>query len=103
VRSFFRRLKERWGAHAVELFASGAIDMCGRLYSPHWCRGTVGVNAFAYFWGGEPVWVNCPYMLIGQVWRTLKHDGATVIVLVTLWESATQVVGTCCDRWGAFF
>ncbi len=55
----------------------------------HWCRGTAGVNAFAYFWGGELVWVNCPYMLLGRVWRKLKHDGATATVLVPLWESAT--------------
>ncbi len=90
VRSFFRGLEERWGAHAVDLFASDANYQCGSFYSLHWCRGTAGVNAFAYFWGGEPLWVNsCPCMLMGRVWRKLKHDGATVIVLVPLWEFAT--------------
>jgi hypothetical protein len=51
--SFFRWLEERWGTHAVDLFASDANNPCGRFYSLHWCRGTAGVNAFAYSWGGE--------------------------------------------------
>jgi hypothetical protein len=89
ARSFFRWLEDRWGIHAVDLFASDANNQCGRFYSLHWCRGTAGVNAFAYFWGGELVWVNCPYRLLGRVWRKLKHDGATATVLVPLWESAT--------------
>ncbi len=35
------------------------------------------------------VWVNCPCMLFGRVWRELKHDGAVGTVLFSLWESAT--------------
>ena len=77
------------GTHAVDLFASDANNQCGRFYSLHWCRGTAGANASAYFWGGDLVWVNCPYKLLSRVWRKLKHDGATATVLVPLWESAT--------------
>ena len=54
-RSFFWRLEERWGTHAVDLFASDANNQCGRFFSLYWCRGTAGVNAFAYFWGKEPM------------------------------------------------
>ncbi len=47
-RAFFRKLEERFGPHTVDLFASGANNQCGKFYSLHWCRGTAGVNAFAF-------------------------------------------------------
>ena len=86
---FFRKLEERFGPHSVDLFASGANNQCERFYSLHWCRGTAGVNAFAFNWGGESAWINCHFRLIGRVWRKLESDAATATVLVPLWESAT--------------
>ena len=62
--------------------------MC-EVYSLHWCRGTSGVNAFAFNWGGESAWANCPYILLGRVWRKMESDAATASLLVPLWESAT--------------
>ena len=47
-RPFFRRLEERFGKHSVDLFASNANNQCERFYSLHWCRGSAGVNGFAY-------------------------------------------------------
>jgi hypothetical protein len=88
-RAFFRKLEERFGPHSVDLFASGANNQCGKFYSLHWCRGTAGVNAFAFNWGGESAWGNCPYRLIGRVWRKLQSDAAVATLLVPLWESAT--------------
>jgi hypothetical protein len=52
-RPFFRLLEERWGRHSVDLFALSANNRRGWFYSLHWCRGSAGVNAFAYEWGGE--------------------------------------------------
>ena len=88
-RTLFQQLEQRWGRHLVDLFASNANNQCERFYSLHWCRGTAGVNAFAFHWGTGPVWVNGPYRLLGRVWRKLRHDGATATVLVPLWQSAT--------------
>jgi hypothetical protein len=34
-RSFFRKREERFGPHAVDLFASGANNQCGNFYSLH--------------------------------------------------------------------
>ncbi len=45
---FFCKLEERFGPHTVEFFASGATNKCGFFFSLHWCRGTAGVNAFAF-------------------------------------------------------
>jgi len=87
-RAFFRKLEERLGPHTVDLFASSANNQCGKFYSLHWCRGTAGVGAFAFNWGGESAWGNCPYKLIGTVWRKLQSDATVATPLVPLWESA---------------
>ncbi len=47
------------------------------------------MDAFAYDWSGESAWVNCPYRLLGRVWRKLRKDGTKASLLVPLWESAT--------------
>jgi hypothetical protein len=87
--AFFRKLEERFGTHTVDLFASDINTHCGRLYSLHWCRGTSGVNTFAFNWGGESAWASCPYTLLGRVWRKLRNNEASVTLLVPLWESTT--------------
>jgi len=51
--TFFRKLEERFGTHPVDLFASGINTLCEKFYSLQWCRGTSGVNAFAFDRGGE--------------------------------------------------
>ncbi len=66
-RKFFLQLEERRGSHSVDMFASNANNLCERFYSLHWCRGTGGVNAFAYNWGGETAWIHSPYRMVGRV------------------------------------
>jgi hypothetical protein len=88
-RELYQQLEERWGPHLVDLFASGGNNQCERFYSLHWCRGSAGVNAFASHWGCGPVWINCPYRLLGRVWRKLRGDGTVATVLVPLWRSST--------------
>jgi hypothetical protein len=88
-RAHFELLERRFGAHSIDLFASSANNLCSRFYSLHWCRGSGGVNAFAYNWSGETAWIHCPYRMVGRVWRKLEHDGAIATMLIPLWESAT--------------
>ena len=45
---FFEWLNSKWGPHTIDLFASSDNNQCGRFYSLHWCRGTLGVNAFSF-------------------------------------------------------
>ena len=65
-RRFFNLLEEQWGPHTVDLFASGANNLCARFYALHRCRGAAGINAFGQLWTGENCWINCPYSLIGK-------------------------------------
>ncbi len=88
-RALFQQLEQRWGRHLADLFASSANNQCERFYSLHRCRGSAGVNAFAFYLGIGPVWVNCPYRLLGRVWRKLRNDGTTTTMLDPLWQSST--------------
>ncbi len=88
-RKLFQQLEQHWGRHLVDIFAFNANNQCERFYSLHWCRGTAGINAFAFNLGIGLVWFNGPYRLLGRVWRKLRHDEATATVLVPLWQSAT--------------
>ncbi len=75
--------------HLADLFASNVNNQCERFYSLHWCRGSAGVNAFAFHCGNGPVWVICPYRILDRVWRKLRNDGTTTTVLVPLLQSST--------------
>jgi hypothetical protein len=88
-RATFSRLKERWGWHTVDLFASGENNQCDRFYSLHWCRGSAGCDAFAFSWGGEVAWVSCPYQMIGRVWRKLSQELVEATIIVPFWVSST--------------
>jgi hypothetical protein len=88
-RKYFRQLEDRFGPHSIDLFSSNENNLCDRFYSLHWCRGSGGVQAFAYDWSGEVAWIHCPYRMVGRVWRKLQHDGVTATMLIPAWESAT--------------
>ena len=87
--SFFTWLDSYRGPHSVDSFASRDNTQCGSFYSLHWCRGTLGVNAFGYSWSGENGWINAPYRVIGRVSRALREQNSMASILVPLWESST--------------
>ena len=72
----------------MDLFASNANNQCARFFSLHWCRDSAGINAFGQLWSGENSWINCPFSLVGRVWRTLREQKGTASMLIPLWESA---------------
>ena len=89
-RKNFRQMEDRFAPHPIDMFSSNENKLCDRLYSMHWCRGSGGVQAFAYDWSGEIAWIHCPYMmLVGRVWRKLQYDGIIATILIPSWESAT--------------
>jgi len=47
-RALFRQLEQRWERHFTDLFAFNANNQCVFVYSLHLCRGSAGVNAFAF-------------------------------------------------------
>ena len=47
-RKYFRQLEDRLGPYSIDMCSSNENNLCDRLYSSHWCRGSSGVHAFAY-------------------------------------------------------
>ncbi len=96
-RRFFDLLEERWGPHTVDFFASGANNLCAKLYALHWCRGPAGINVFGQLWTGENCWINCPYSMIGKAWRSLREQRGLATMLIPLWDSAPWWQLVCPD------
>ena len=40
------------------------------------------------------MWINCPFRLLGLMWRKLQNDGAIATVFVPWWQTSTW--------WGLF-
>ncbi len=85
----FQRMERRFGTHSIDQIALGAKNLFDRFYSLHMCKGSEGVNAFAYDWSGVTAWIYCPYKIVGRVWEKSQHDGAIATMLIPLRESAT--------------
>jgi len=83
-RRFFGLLDGRWVPHTVDLFSSGANNHCARFYAMHWCRGDAGINAFRHLCTRENCSINCPYNLIGKVWRTLREQKGLATMLIPM-------------------
>ena len=96
-RRIFGLLDGRWGPQTVDLFSSGANNHCAKFFALHWCRGAAGINAFGQLWTGENCWINCPYSLVGKVWRTLREQKGLATMLIPLWVSAPWWQLVCPD------
>jgi len=48
-RALFRQLERRRRHASADLFTSNASNQSECFYSLHWCRGSAGVNAFAFY------------------------------------------------------
>ncbi len=46
---------------------------------------------------GKNFWINCPYSLIGKVWRTLREQKGVATMLIPLWKSAPRWQLVCPD------
>ena len=83
-KEFFLLLDGRRGPHILDLFLSSANNQCDKFYALHWCMRTTDINAFGQFWTGENCWINCPYNMIGKVWRTLREHKGLATILIPL-------------------
>jgi len=93
-REFFQQLEQRWARHIADLFAYNANNQCARFYSLHWRRISAGENALAFFKGIGPLWIICPFRMLGRVWRKRQNDGDIATMVVPVWQSSTW--------WGLF-
>jgi len=80
--------QRRWGNCSLDAFANGQNSKNVRFYSKFWCPNTLGVDAFAFSWVGEHVWLVPPLHLIGKVIAKVKQDKCTGILVFPKWVSA---------------
>ena len=85
----FDLCQARWGECTVDAFADHLNAKMPKFYSKCWCPGTSGVDAFAFSWVGEHLWLVPPVYIIHRVIAKLKKDKASGILVLPKWPSAS--------------
>ena len=83
--TIFSDLDRQWGPHDIDRFASARNTQLPRFNSHYWDVGTEAVNAFDQCWTSTNSYMNPPFSLIGQVLDKIRHDRASVTLIVPVW------------------
>lgn len=67
---YFNYFNKAWGPYTCDLFADSNNRKLANFYSPYWCPGTSGVDAFAQNWSEFNCWIVPPVKLIS---RSISH------------------------------
>ncbi|VDH97494.1 Hypothetical predicted protein [Mytilus galloprovincialis] len=67
---YFNYFNKAWGPYTCDLFADSNNRNLANFYSPYWCPGTSGVDAFAQNWSEFNCWIVPPVKLIS---RSISH------------------------------
>ncbi|VDI63167.1 Hypothetical predicted protein [Mytilus galloprovincialis] len=77
----FKYFNNLWGPFTCDVFADFNNNKVPMFFSPHWCPGTGGVDAFAYDWSLYNCWIVPPIRLISRsVLHLSKCQGKGVLV-----------------------
>ncbi|CAC5407748.1 unnamed protein product [Mytilus coruscus] len=77
----FKYFNSLWGPFTCDVFADSNNNKVPMFFSPHWCPGTGGVDAFAYDWSLYNCWIVLPIKLISRsVLHLSKCQGKGVLV-----------------------
>ncbi|CAC5384810.1 unnamed protein product [Mytilus coruscus] len=60
----FKYFNSLWGPFTCDVFADSNNNKVPMFFSPYWCPGTGGVDAFAYDWSLYNCWIVPPIKLI---------------------------------------
>ena len=77
-----------FGPFTLDCFASNLSHKLPRFFSKYWCQGTYGIDAFAYNWSEENVWLVPPQTLIPKVLAHCALCKAKGVLIVPKWISA---------------
>ena len=84
----FNFLNLSQGPFTLDAFASNVSHKVEKVYSLYWCTNSSGVDAFAYNWNTEMVWIVPPPKLIAQTLNHCKLCGVQGIMIIPKWTSA---------------
>jgi len=85
---YFVYFGKRWGLFDCDLFADYNNHKCKVFFSPYWCPGTSGVDAFSYDWSIYNCWIVPPVKLITKVVNHLKLCKGHGVLVVPKWTSS---------------
>jgi hypothetical protein len=76
------------GPFSLDCFATNLSAKVERFYAKYCCAGVLGVDAFAFDWGGELLWLVPPPKLISKVISHCKLCRAKGILIIPKWQSS---------------
>ena len=66
----FHFFNKMWGEFTCDIFADANNHKLSKFFSPYWCPGTAGVDAFSFDWSHFNCWLVPPVKLVA---KTIKH------------------------------
>jgi hypothetical protein len=76
------------GPFTIDCFASNITAKLGRFYAKFCCSGVTGVDAFAFNWQNERVWLVPPPNLIIKTIGHCKICKSSGVIIIPKWKSA---------------
>ena len=83
---FFNKLR---GPFTCDLFADTNNHKTNLFFSPYWCPGSGGVDAFGFNWSGHNCWIVPPVRLICRTISHLALCRGHGILIIPKWPSST--------------
>ena len=84
----FKQLELSYGPFSIDLFADSSNAKTTRFFSNFLCPQTEGVDAFSHSWDGENAWICPPVSAILKVFRKLRQEKMTGLLIVPAWSTA---------------
>ena len=84
----FESLRFQFGGFDCDYFTSEWTYRCPVFFSRYWSPSTVGVDAFAQYWGAGFGFFHPPAVLIPKVIAKMIEDRARGVLIVPKWECA---------------
>ena len=84
----FTQLKQLWGPHSIDRFASSYNAKLSRFNSRFLQLGTEAVDAFTQGWSSENNWLVPPISLIGRLLSHMHESKAFGTLIVPMWKSS---------------
>jgi hypothetical protein len=84
----FNFLNAAMGPFTLDCFASNLTAQTSRFYAKFCCEGVAGVDAFAFDWGHENLWLVPPPNMVIKTVSHCKLCKATGVLIVPKWTTA---------------
>ena len=85
---YFDFINKKWGPFTCDVFADANNHKLPIFFSPYWCPGTAGVDAFAFNWSVYNCWLVPPVKLVAKAIMHLSACHGHGVLVVPKWTSS---------------